>query len=259
VFNKVVAVALKYVLPLLNSHLDIADIQGNKKSPIPMNHKKWQGTVRPLAKSYITSILELIEANAHQKNALLFIKYLPHGFEYYATCFPKLCRKYLKLILAIWANTRPSTTLTSNEVNELRVLSFLHVRRFGQINSSCMDMAMRGIYLAYIRTSKFTSVHTLPALQFLCQCVVELYGQDMEASYQHAFVYIRQLAGHLRNAMNIKSKESYQAVYTWQVIHSIDLWCRFLATFCTPEKSIMSGNLPSLIYPLVQVIFGVTR
>ncbi len=39
----------------------------------------------------------------------------------------------------------------------------------------------------------------------MSNCAVEIYGLDLKSSYQSAFGYIRQLAIHLRNSMNIKS------------------------------------------------------
>ena len=41
-------------------------------------------------------------------------------------------------------------------------------------------------------------------------CVTELYSMDTVASYQHAFVYIRQLAIHVRNAMTSMTETEYE-------------------------------------------------
>lgn len=53
--------------------------------------------------------------------------------------------------------------------------------------------------------------------------VVELYRLDEVASYQHAFVYIRQLAIHLRNASLAKKKDTHLQVgrHTQSVQHSL--------------------------------------
>jgi len=89
-------------------------------------------------------------------------------------------------------------------------------------------------------------------LQFLENCVVELYGLDMAATYQHAFVYIRQLAVHLRQAhAKIKAKQAHDQVYNWQTVHSVKVWARVLAQYAGVEQ------LQLLHYPLVQVLHGI--
>lgn len=50
-----------------------------------------------------------------------------------------------------------------------------------------------------------TNIHTLPAINLMRNLAVELFGIDQTLSYQQAFVYIRQLAIHLRGAMQTKS------------------------------------------------------
>lgn len=46
----------------------------------------------------------------------------------------------------------------------------------------------------------------LQHVQFLGNCVIELYGVDLPTAYQHAFIFIRQLAMILREALNAKTK-----------------------------------------------------
>ena len=48
--------------------------------------------------------------------------------------------------------------------------------------------------------------------------VSELYSLDLRSSYEHAFVYLRQLAIHLRNAMTLKSKAASVHVYNMQFL-----------------------------------------
>ncbi|KAI7827843.1 Noc2p family-domain-containing protein [Kickxella alabastrina] len=100
------------------------------------------------------------------------------------------------------------------------------------VGSDVTDMALKGIYLTYVRHSNVKNVASLTTIQLMRNCGVELYGNDAKASYQHAFVYIRQLAIHLRNSMQLRSKESFRAIYNWQFINSLSFWTEVLATYC---------------------------
>ena len=48
----------------------------------------------------------------------------------------------------------------------------------------------------------------------------------MQASYQHAFTAVRQLAALMRTALSSKSADSYKAVYCWQTVNCMELWAK---------------------------------
>ncbi|KAJ1674521.1 Nucleolar Complex 2 protein [Spiromyces aspiralis] len=125
-----------------------------------------------------------------------------------------------------------------------------------------LNIVLKGVYLTYVRNSNIKSIHSVPRVQLMRDSAVELYTINAKASYQHAFIYIRQMAIHLRNSMNVRSKESYKVIYNWQYINSLMFWTEIMAICCgdrVDELPELCEALESLIYPLVQIILGVAR
>lgn len=66
----------------------------------------------------------------------------------------------------------------------------------------------QSLYLGFVRNCKFVTSKTKPLVQFMQNSLVEMYALDENLTYQQAFVYIRQLAIQLRNAITNKKKVS---------------------------------------------------
>jgi nucleolar complex protein 2 len=231
--------------------------------------------VGPSMESFFKSTLHLLSEAGKDANLLKFVltalsKYVP-----YLTAFPKITKKLLKTCVKLWS----APLDTSEDYNVVRLQAFLRIRQLAitqpyPLIEDCLKMT----YLSYAQRSKFgtasnvTSV--LPTLTFMGNCIVELYTLDYASAYQHAFIYIRQLALHLRTALMKHTPESLAAVYCWQYIHCLKLWVAVLSASQKKSDSLDEASsklgggagkdeeanlLRSLVYPLTEIILGVCR
>jgi len=202
------------------------------------------------------------------KESQLVVFVLKALFEYipFMTPFPRLAENMLKILTSLWSAPIDS----SEDYQVVRLHAFLRIRQLAMTEPfPFIEECLKKLYLAYAQRAKFATASSvtsaLPTLTFMGNCVVELYSLDYHSSYQHAFIYIRQLALHLRTAMQKKTPEAMGAVYCWQYLHCLKLWVAVLTEACQSDddfeglSSTEDQLLRSLIFPLTQVILGTAR
>ncbi|XP_052284319.1 nucleolar complex protein 2 homolog [Dreissena polymorpha] len=243
VYNAVVRMCLVEVPGALQKILNLPARTDLQKPVLPTSKdQKWK-VVRSDVKSYLTDVLQLLTGLSQSGMIDVLLKHIHKLVVFYA-CYPKVAKIMLKKVIHQWSAGEETS----------RVLAFLCVNRIIRINPEAMlENCVKQLYIAYVRNCKFTSPNTLPLINFMQRSFVEVLSLDYDLAYQYAFIYIRQLAIHLRNAITTKKKESCQAVYNWQFIHCLSLWCRVLCA--TYPNEVMQP----LIYPLVQVIIGTIK
>ena len=244
---------------------DNDDIEVTAQDEKPLNPKiltrahRWL-EMKPVMQSFLKSTLHVMNG-AKEPELLIFIlkalaKYVP-----FLTLFPRIAQNLLKTLTALWSAPLDS----SEDYQVVRLNAFMRIRQMALTQPfPFIEDCLKKTYLAYAKRAKFgtsSSVTTvLPTLTFMGNCVVELYSLDYHSSYQHSFVYIRQLALHLRTAMHKKTPEAFQAVYCWQYVHCLKLWVAVLASACMQGKEEQEVQLlRSLIFPLTEVILGVAQ
>lgn len=233
-------------------------------SKIITRSPRWN-EIKPIFQSFMKSTLHLL-TEAKEPELLTFMLKALSKYVRFLTVFPRIAEALLKTLTGLW-----SAPLDSSEDYQIvRLNAFIRIRQLALTQPfPFIENCLKKTYLAYASRAKFgTSASVtalLPTLTFMGNCVVELYSLDYHSSYQHAFVYIRQLALHLRTAIQKKTPEALQAVYCWQYIHCLKLWVAVITASCKMDSDDGGRNdddvklLRSLIFPLSEVILGVVR
>jgi nucleolar complex protein 2 len=222
--------------------------------------RRW-ADLKLVVQSFLKSTLHLLSEAKEPKLLNFIVKSFAHYIPY-LTAYPRIATAMLKALVSLWSAPLDS----SEDYQVVRLNAFLRIRQMAVTQPfPFIEQCLRSTYLAYAKRAKFgtaasvTSV--LPTLTFMGNCIVELYGLDYQSSYQHAFVYIRQLALHLRTALQKRTPETFRVVYCWQYLHCLKVWVAVLSA-SAGNSSVGDDEaslLRSLIYPLTEVIFGTAR
>lgn len=249
VFNKLIITTLKYTPVVLQHHIPAKETaQGKFK--LPTNNKKFSLLQRPI-QTYFSNLHHLLRTIPEAKTLYVAVtesaKMVP-----FVMNNRRMAREYAKTMLELWATA----------ADDVRIAAFLSLRKLAKAGDEKMlELCLRGAYHSFIRSTKLTTVHTLPSINLMKNSGSELFSLDSTAAYQQAFSFIRQLAIHLRNALKTKSADSFKSVYNWQYLHCVDFWSLVLATACDKSKTEIHGEneLQQLVFPLVQVATGAIK
>jgi nucleolar complex protein 2 len=208
-----------------------------------VDEKKWKKNAL-MIRRFFTSVCYMLEETTGEEIQLFLLRELGNYIVFITSC-QKTPRRLLKALLRVWSKTLHDGVC---------MLAFVRLREMAlQMPFPFMELCLKGIYLAYMRNTKFTNELTLPHHVLMGNCVVELYGLDLQSSYQHAFIYIRQLAISIRKTIVSPSAEAFKAVLNWQFYNQIRVWTAVVCAY--PEEN----QLKPLVYPLCQLLFALIR
>jgi nucleolar complex protein 2 len=217
------------------------------------NHPKWK-KIQLQVLSFFKSILHTlssVSAGGNVKQGQVCV-YLMNSLECYIPLLSpltRLAKGVVKVLLGLWSSMSANV---AEDVANVRGHAFLRIRQMAIVLPGSMtEECFRSMYLTFARQCKsFTELNCTSVL-FMSQCVAELYTVDPAQAYQQAFLYIRQLALHLRAASVKKTAESSRQITSWQFLNCVRLWTRVLCLL--PGQN----QLGALVFPLSQIIFGI--
>ena len=188
-FNALIRLLITKLEPALNSLIKAKKVQDLAKS------KNWKPLNKWL-KSYLTDLSKFLNSISEASVVSAVLKHINNLVLYYAA-LPKNAKTVLKSLITLWSTQAEES---------VRVLAFMAIIRLVRTSmsseeNSLLELVMKQMYMAYIRNAKFTSPNTWPMIHFMRRSLAEIFLLDTNLAYKHAFIYIRQLTIHLRNAM----------------------------------------------------------
>ncbi|XP_058090200.1 nucleolar complex-associated protein 2 isoform X2 [Magnolia sinica] len=243
VFNKIMLFVLSEMDEVLRGLLKMPSSGGKKETIMNLANTKGWKTYGHIVKSYLANSLHVLNQMTDSQMISFTLRRLRYSAVFLAA-FPSLLRKYIQVALHFWGTGGGA----------LPVVSFLFLRDICiRLGSDCLDTCLKGIYKAYVMNCQHVNASRLQHIQFLGNCVIELYGVDTSSAYQQAFSFIRQMGMILRDALTIKTKEAFRKVYEWKYMNCLELWTGVICAYSSET------DIKPLAYPLTQIISGVAR
>lgn len=252
IFNGIIQLCVLHLEKAIRKYLKLT----GKSNLREIQKCKRFSKVKSVLRSYLIDLTKLLESVASSNILSVILKHL-HQIASVLTAFTSITKPVLKRLVQIWSTGEES----------IRIVAFLCILKITRNQQDLfLNQVLKTMYMEYVRNSKFVSPNTLPAINFMRRSLTELFLLDLNVAYHHVFLFIRQLAIHLRNAVLLQKMEHFQQIYNWQYVNSLKLWGDVLSTVSmnvstsgAPAKSDNKSKLQALIYPLVSIINGVIK
>jgi nucleolar complex protein 2 len=246
VFQKVVSLCIGSMGHMFDVYFDIKPVPGSSSSTNtrPTASAQWRRG-RAVVKTYLSALIHALTDAPDPSMCHHLLRHCQALLPYFAP-FPRLSRQLLKQALSAWG-----------QKEKVGVQAFLVIR---SLALSCpfpfIELTFKGCYISFGRHTGIAPASTQQRQQqeFLAQCVVELYSLDAAAAYEHAFVYLRELAVQMRQGIASKTSAAVSEVTSWSFLNRFSLWGRAICAM--PSKA---GGLGDLVYPYVQMAMALLK
>ena len=252
IFNGIIQLCVLHLEKAIRKYLKLS----GKSNLREIQKCKRFSKVKNVLRSYLMDLTKLLESVTSSNILSVILKHM-HQICSVLTAFSSITKPVLKRLVQIWSTGEEST----------RIIAFLCILKITRNQQELfLNQVLKTMYMEYVRNSKFVSPTSLASINFMRRSLTELFLLDLNAAYHHVFLFIRQLAIHLRNAILLQKKEQFQQIYNWQYVNSLRLWGDVLSTVSmnasgngAPVKTDNKSKLIDLIYPLVNIINGVIK
>ncbi|CAO3621664.1 unnamed protein product [Mucor fragilis] len=248
VYIKLVRNTLKAAYPILSQHIYFL-----KKERYPGKTKNWP-KLEKVIQLYLNNCVRFLK-ELSQDEVIQFVLEQLAPCTLYMGCFPKISREYLRVLLDRWSDVALSAETRSDCYKAIKHFATTAI---DANRKNYMPNVLKGIYLVFANRATKINQTSLPVIQQMLEEAGDMYTVDPRASYEHASVYVRQLAEHLKKAKKSQTVESFKQIYTWQFVSCLDFWASVVAATCDPSVG-ESSPMQAIVHPLVEVCLHTIR
>jgi len=173
----------------------------------PRRSRNWK-RVQSSVKMYLTDVLKMLSSLSADARAS-FERHILELTPFY-NAFPHLIKRLIRRSIDEW-------TGVGGTEDRNRVLAYLVLHRTIRVvqsndhltaneRQSMVNQILRKLYMSYVAVARNTKESSIAQISFMKNSLVELYRLDDQLAYQHAFIFIRQLAINLRSSFILKEK-----------------------------------------------------